>query len=157
MYRKQKNPKDVMYILENLRKEDIEECKIVHGADWKQKSFDAVMQTDFEVLVGVTKNGDIPVCMGGVWHLEKDDSKIATAWLLSTDEVQNHKISLLKELKKEFEKYDKKYDLTYNLIYEKNYMAKNWLKWLGFRFDNPKPEGFNVPEGFEFFYRLKNN
>ena len=26
---------------------------------------------------------------------------------------------------------------------------------LGFKFDNPKPNGINVPDGFEFFYRIR--
>lgn len=47
------------------------------------------------------------------------------------------------------------YWITYNIIYKENFKAKNWLQWLGFKFDNPKPEGIEVPEGFEFFYRLR--
>ena len=33
--------------------------------------------------------------------------------------------------------------------------SKKWLKWLGFRFENFFKIK-NIPNGFEFFYRLKN-
>jgi hypothetical protein len=32
-------------------------------------------------------------------------------------------------------------------------MAKRWLKWLGYKFDNPKPKGLHIPKGFQFFYK----
>ena len=37
-----------------------------------------------------------------------------------------------------------------------NKQAKEWLLKLGFCFDNPKPNGLNVSEGFEFFYKVNN-
>ena len=30
-----------------------------------------------------------------------------------------------------------------------------FLKKIGFKFDNPHPEGLNIPEEFEFFYRIR--
>lgn len=156
MYRKEKNEKDVLYILEHLRAEDLEEVKAVHGELWKEKVFNDIMKTDFDVLMGINKDGDIPVCMGGAWHIERDPKGIGVVWMLCTDDIVNHKICLLRELKKEFQKYDKNFWYLYNFIYSKNEFSKQWLKWIGFKFDNPRPTGMNIPEGFEFFYRVKN-
>lgn len=155
MYRKAKNEKDVLYILEHLRADDLAEVKAIHGEDYKEKVLTDIMKTDFDVLMGVTKNGDIPVCMGGAWQLDNDAPGIGVVWMLCTDEVVKHKIRLLKELKKEFREYDKKFWFLYNLIYYKNDFAKNWLSWLGFKFDNPKPRGMKIPKEFEFFYRIR--
>jgi len=155
MYRKEKNEADVLYILEHLRNDDLEECKAIHGDNWKEKVFNDIIKTNFDVLMGIRKDGDIPVCMGGAWHLEKDPEGVGVVWMLCTDEVTNHKICLLRELKKEFKKYDSEFWLLYNQIYCKNEFAKNWLKWIGFRFDKPKPYGMNIPDGFEFFYRIR--
>ena len=155
MYRKAKNEKDVLYILEHLRADDLEEVKAVHGDKWKENVFNDIMKTDFDVLMGITKDGDIPVCMGGAWHLDKDAPGIGVVWLLCTDEIVKHKICLLKELKKEFREYDKKFWFLYNFIYFKNDFAKNWLSWIGFKFDKPKPYGMNIPKEFEFFYRIR--
>jgi len=156
MYRKQKNEKDVLYILEHLRADDLEEVKAVHGDNWKENVFNDIMKTEFDVLLGASTEGDVPVCMGGAWHLDKDAEGIGVVWMLCTDEIVNHKICLLRELKKEFKKYDEKFWFLYNFIYKKNFFAKNWLKWMGFSFQHPHPECMNIPQDFEFFYRIRN-
>lgn len=153
MYRKQKNEEDVRYILDNLRKYDAEELKAIHGEDFKEKVFAQIMETDFDVLVGVSKNGDVPVCMGGAWHLDKDGDGTVVVWLLCTDHIKEHKHCLLRELKKEFDKYDEKYWFLYNFIYAKNTLAKLWLKKFGFKF--MIPVNANIPKGFELFYRIR--
>lgn len=155
MYRKEKNEADVLYILEHLREEDLIETKSAYGENWKEKNLKAIMQTEFDVLMGVTKDGNRPVAIGGAWHLEKDPEGVGVVWMLCTDEVTEHKICLLREIKKEFKKYDKEYWLLYNFIHTHNSFAKNWLKWIGFKFDRPKPIGMNIPKDFEFFYRIR--
>lgn len=155
MYRANKTDEDVEYILNNLRYEDEMELKTLFGDNWKEESKNRIMKTKFYVMLGKGKNDKTPVCMGGIEQDGKDDNGIGCAWFLTTNEIKKHGIQILKELKKEVEKADEKFWLTYNVIYEKNYLAKKWLKWLGFRFDNPRPKGIEVPEGFEFFYRVR--
>lgn len=157
MYRKNKNPQDVLYILEHLRPYDLEEVQTVHGENWKLKVFNQIMQTDFDVLMGINSDGDVPVCMGGVAHLEKDESGVGVVWMLCTDDIINHPTVLLRELKKEFKKYDEKYWMLYNFMLSKDEQAKNWLKWMGFDFTFPHPPNLKhlIPKGFEFFYRIK--
>lgn len=155
LYRKEKNEADVKYILDHLRQEDLEEVIATHGEDYKEKVFDQIMKTDFDILMGINVEGDIPVCMGGAWHLESDEDGVGVVWMLCTEDIVNHKICLLRELKKEFKKYDEKFWFLYNFIYKKNEFAKNWLKWIGFRFDMTRPIGLNIPEDFELFYRIR--
>lgn len=155
LYRKAKNEKDVLYILDNLRQEDLEEVIAIHGENFKEKVFEQIMKTDFEILMGINSDNDIPVCMGGAWHLEQDEDGVGVVWMLCTDEIVNHKITLIRELKKEFKKYDEKFWFLYNFIYKKNFFAKNWLKWMGFKFDLAKFSALNLPDDFEFFYRIK--
>ena len=155
MYRKPKNEKDVLYILEHLREDDLAEVQAIHGKEWKEKVLADIMKTEFDILLGCTKKGDIPAAMGGAWQIESNPKGVGVCWMLSTDEIFNHKICLLRELKKEFVKYDEKFWFLYNIIYHKNSFAKGWLKRFGFKFDNPKPEGVHVPCGFEFFYRIR--
>lgn len=150
--RKQKSFKDVQYILDNLRSEDLEELKALWGENWRSATIKNIMETEFLVLVGFF---DKPVVMGGIWEIGGKNSKIACVWLLSTKDVNKHKISLLKEISEEVRKAEEKYSVLFNFIYEKNYKAKKWLKLLGFKFDNPAPSGISVPQGFEFFYRVK--
>lgn len=157
MYRKNKNPHDVLYILEHLRPYDLEEVQTIHGDFWKIKVFNQVMQTDFDVLMGINSDGDVPVVMGGAWHLEKDEEGVGVVWMLCTEDIINHPTVLLRELKKEFKKYDNKFWLLYNFMLSKDKQAKNWLKWMGFDFSLPRPKVLEkiIPDGFEFFYRIK--
>ncbi len=148
--RKQKSLEDVEYILDNLRSEDLEELKALWGETWKEQTIKNIMETDFLVLVGVS---DKPVVMGGIWETGEKDSGVACVWLLSTDEVKNHKTTLLKEIRKEIE--NSQYSILYNFIYKSNKKAKKWLKFSGFHFDNPFPDKIEVPEGFEFFYKIR--
>ena len=151
--RRKKNIKDVEYILDNLRQEDLNELKALWGENWRSETIKNIMTTDFDSLVGVS---DKPVVMGGIWGVGGENSKTACVWLLSTDEVKKHKISLIKNLSEEIEKAEKKYSILYNFIYKSNLSAKKWLKILGFRFDNPRPDGLKIPDGFEFFYKINN-
>ena len=155
MHRAYKNEKDVRYILDNLRKEDLNEAEAIYGADFKEQILNNIMKTEFYVLLGKTKDKDIPVCMGGIWPPSENTPDIGICWLMCTDKVKKHIKCLLKELKTEIKKADENFCFTYNLIWKENKSAKKWLKGLGYKFDNPKPDGINIPDGFEFFYRLR--
>ncbi len=155
MYRANKTNEDVEYILDHLRYEDELELKTLFGNNWREETKKRIMKTKFYVMLGKGKENKNPICMGGIEQDDKDAQGIGCAWFLCTDELKNHGIQILKELKKEIEQADEKFWLIYNVIYEKNFLAKKWLKWLGFKFDNPKPDGVEVPEGFEFFYRVR--
>ena len=162
MYRAEKNLRDFKYILNRLRKEDKEEIKAVFGKHWKKKSIENLIHTDFQILLGKTKNGNIPVLMGGAWAVDKNNPAVATVWMLSTPEIEKHQNSFLKELKKEIKYYDEKFAITFNHIYKSNTLAKRWLKWVGYRFPNEEKRlthldkaflSVKVPDGFEIFYR----
>lgn len=155
MYKVYKNEKDVQYILDNLRLEDMLELHTTYGNNYKEIAKNNIMQANFPTIICKSKKDNTPIAMGGIWEIIKEDNGIAGVWLLSTDKVKNHQISLLRTIKREIDKADEKYWLTYNFIYEKNFMAKKWLKWLGYSFDNPKPKGVDIPSSFEYFYRLR--
>ena len=149
--RKEKTLEDVEYILDNLRKEDLEELKALWGEKWREQTIKNIMETDFLVLVGVSDN---PVVMGGIWETGEKGSGVACVWLLSTEEVKFHTVALIKNISREIKKAEKKYSIFYNFIYKSNLSAKKWLRILGFKFDKPHPDGLNIPEGFEFFYKV---
>lgn len=153
---------ELLYILDNLREEDKIECEVLRGPDWKDKLFNDLISSSSKFLLAKTKKDDTPVLIAGAWPTDKNTPQIACVWLLSTPEIENHKICFLKEMKKEIQKYDEKFSLLYNQIYVKNKLAKSWLKWAGFRF--PKSEKklklldkeflkIETPENFEMFYR----
>ena len=150
---KKTNKKDIKYILNHLRAEDLAEVKSAHGSNWKK-----VVLNDFfkhKVTIGVDKVTGEAVCMGGVCHLINDPDNVGVVLMLSTDKIKNHRFSAIKGLKREIEKYEKSYFMLYNVIYHTNHLAKNWLKKLGFKFDISRPVGYPIPKGFEFFYKIR--
>ncbi len=155
MLKKDKNTNDVNFILENLRKEDLNEIKALWGRNYKQKVFESINNTDYLILIGVNdKTEKIPVAIGGFYEVYKDNPNIACVWLLSTKYIKYNKKEFFSALKKQLEYAETKYFVMYNFIYKENFEAKKWLRKFGFKFDNPKPDGIRVPENFEFFYKL---
>ena len=152
---KEKNEEDVLYILDHLRDEDKAECVAIHGDSYKSEVADSILNTNCNVIIGYDYNNDVPVCMGGVYQMPTDDKGVGIVMMLATDDIVNHQYSLIKGMIRLFKEYDKEYWFLYNMIYKSNNLAKKWLKYIGFKFDIPKPFGVNIPEGFEFFYRVK--
>lgn len=153
MYEKSKNEKDILYILEHLRSEDEHEAVTQKGDNFKQVVLEEIMNSGTRTYLGCRKSDDTPVCVGG--YSDTSEKGIGVVWLLSTPEIENNKTCLLRHIVGAFEEIDEKYWLTYNILFSENRFAKRWLKKLGYKFDNPKPEGLNVPDGFEFFYRMR--
>lgn len=155
MLRKNINKKDIEFILKNLRNEDIEELKALWGNDWYMQVNLNLKDKNFYILYGKDKeNNEIPIAMGGFSELFEKNAKIACVWLLSSKFISQNKNLLMKTLRIEIEKAEKIYDIMYNYIYKSNFEAKNWLKKLGFNFNNPYPENLKLKKDFEFFYKI---
>lgn len=157
MLKKMTNINDALYILNNLRNEDELELKALWGNKWIEKTIKSLKDKDVLILYGFNDEGNfVPVSMGGFVQMFGQNSLIACVWLLSTNYIYKNKKMFVTELLKQLEQASYKYEIIYNYIYKSNYKAKKWLKKLGFNFNNPKPEGLNLEEGFEFFYKRNN-
>lgn len=153
MYRKYKNEKDVRYILEHLREEDKHEALIQKGENYIEECLNDIMNNDDYFVLGCSKKDDTPICMGGCVRTQEEG--VGVVWLLSTPEIVNHQICLLRNIKSDIENFDKEFWMTFNMLYSENKLAKKWLQKFNFNFDNPNPVGLNIPKDFEFFYRTR--
>lgn len=160
MYKSEKNIDDIIFILDNLREEDKLEAIENNGLDYKKLLLEQFENTQNEIIIGKTKKENKPVLMYGAWATE--NPLIACIWLLSTPDIVNNKICFIKELKKQIKEYDSKYYILFNKIYKKNYLAKNWLKAVGFRFPSEEENKtqldyeflkIKTSKDFEYFYR----
>lgn len=150
--RKKINMRDVNYIIDNLRDEDIEEIKISFGNDYKQELIKSLFH--YKSTIAIDSKTKKPILIYGVCPFE-NDKRAAIIFMLSTKDIVNYKRSFFFELKKQIADYDKHYYFLCNQIYSKNFLAKKWLKYVGFKFDFPKPYGMSVSDGFEYFYRIR--
>lgn len=162
MYQKRKNEKDILYILNHLRPEDLHEVKTSRGKNFKKQIPKEIMQSNAYFVLGVEKKTQRPAVMGGCVEVEKG---VGMVWLLATPIALKHRICLLRHLKKNIENFDQKYWLTYNFLWKENTIAKTWLKKFGYRFpaeeenktflDNQFLNISNIPKDFEVFYRIR--
>lgn len=152
---------DILFVLDNLREEDKIECVVSRGENFTNEILNDLknLSPSDSFLLAKTKKDNIPVLIAGVKHIEKS---IGCVFLLSTPEIEKHQICFLKEMKKQIEKYDENFSILYNQIYKTNHLAKNWLKWVGFRFPLEEKKTnhldklflkIKTPENFEIFYR----
>ncbi len=143
------------FILNNIREEDKEELTALFGQNWYKETLAVLKNNDFFVLYGFDEyENEIPVAMGGYYDFNEPEMQIACVLIISSSFVYRNKLLFLTTIKSKLQEISGKYKIMYNYIYKKNYSAKRWLKKLGFKFDNPRPDGLEIKEDFEFFYKL---
>ncbi len=144
----EKNIDDILYILNNLRTEDKIEAEKISGENFIDKISDTILNSDDKFFLAKDEN-NIPYAMAGI---EKTEEKGAVViWLLSTPQIIKHRHFALRNIKKELKKIERDNWFIYNFIFEKNYLAKIWLKKLGFDFVKSN----QIPENFEMFYKKR--
>lgn len=153
MYRKEKNIKDILYILENLREEDKHEAITQKGENYIHAIASDIVNYKGPFILGCSKKDDTPIVMGGC--CPTCDEGVGVVWMLSTPEVEKNQICLLRNIKELMNDFDKDYWMTFNLIYKENHLAKKWLSKMGYSFNMAKPVLANIPKDFEFFYRTR--
>ena len=149
MITNEKNKEDILFILQNLRKEDELEARELIGEDYIFKTSETILGGSDKFFLAKDDN-NVPYAMGGYNHTEEKGA--VSIWLLSTDEIKKHKCFVLRKIKEELNNIEKENWFIFNYIFEKNYLAKNWLKKLGFIFVSND----TVPDGFELFFKKRN-
>lgn len=80
----------------------------------------------------------------------KNDTGIP--WMLASDDLVKIRKSFLRECKDYVNKMQEHHPLLANIAWTKNTVHIQWLKWLGFEFQEPFPFGEDQ-ELFTYFYR----
>lgn len=92
-----------------------------------------------------------PVCIFGVVSVSTLYS-IGRPWMFGTVLLDKYAKPFLKRCRHQVEQMQRGFDLLENYVDCRNKRAINWLKWLGFSFNEPELMGpFNLP--FMRFYR----
>lgn len=79
-----------------------------------------------------------PIFMFGVSGTK---GEVGIPWLLGTDDIKSIRKSFLRECRGYLEEMHKDYPLLVNQVWAKNEVHIQWLKWMGFTFDEPYPFG----------------
>ena len=152
MITNEKNKEDILYILQHLRADDEIEAKTIHGEDYVTKIIETIFDNDDTFFLAKNEN-NIPYAMGG--YVKTEEKGAVVIWLLSTDEIVNHRHFALKKIKEELIKIEKENWFIYNYIFKNNSLAKIWLKKLGFKFISKELAPNDIPQDFELFYKKR--
>lgn len=68
-------------------------------------------------------------------------NRVGTPWLIGSDLLLEHKKEFLKYTIEYMEKVKYGYSKLVNYIDDENEVTKHWLKWLGFKLEEPLPYG----------------
>ena len=92
----------------------------------------------------------VPLCVYGVRKMSHL-SDTGIAWLLGTEEIDNHVMKFGRECGNELKKMMGNLRMIENYCHVENRKTIVWLRWLGFKFDKPEPYG-RKKEMFRRFY-----
>ena len=149
MIKTDKNIEDVLFVLNNLRKEDLLELKALFGEDWYTKTLKSVQNVDYMILLGKDDNANIvPIAVGGFSDLKQEKAKMACVWLISSVYIKFNKKLLFKAIQEQIKIASKQYQMLCNYIFTSNFEAKKWLQSMGFIFQEKNKDNF------EFFYKI---
>lgn len=84
--------------------------------------------------------GGEPICMFGVAPVSLL-SGAGRPWMLGTDGVERHQVAFLRRCRPCVAAMRSVYDSLENWVDERNAVAHRWLRWLGFRLEDPQPWG----------------
>jgi hypothetical protein len=122
----------VPYLAENLKEWDKKEVGLVFP-NWPVEAVIQYSINHSEIVHYAEADGK-PIAISGYG----DDC----GWMLSTPEIKNHKKTFLKLSHQMLSEYAQFGDYIYNEIHKENKTTIRWLKRLGFKVSDLKPNGF---------------
>lgn len=126
---------DVIDLQNRLRKQDKEEVKALISVDDKKALEMCFCESD---EVYSAKQDNQVVCMFGI---SKNSTGNGVPWLLGSDLVNDIPITFIRESRKYVKEFLNKYGYLENYVDIRNGLSIQWLKWLGFKLEEPKPHG----------------
>ena len=123
---------DIIYVAENMRDEDVQECAACGRAPLDALSQSYTVSSACYTLVSPDNN---PSAILGVASGILSES-FGAVWMLGTDDIRKHKFHFIKHCKQGL---DALFDASgkealYNYTYADNALHHQWLRWLGFVF-----------------------
>lgn len=126
---------DVIDLQNRLRKQDKDEVKALISV-YSKKALEMCFRESDEVYSAKQDNNVI--CMFGI---SKNSEGNGVPWLLGSDLVSDIPITFIRESRKYVREFLNEYGYLENYVDVRNELSIQWLKWLGFKIEEPKPYG----------------
>jgi hypothetical protein len=148
---KEANRKDFYLMKQIMRNEDRRELEAASGKKFKDVVDKTQYNTDFAIAGYCDKK---LIAIFGVTRITAV-TKTGAIWMFGTKFLPENKKVFLKHCKKCIEVMIENYPIVYNFVDKRNIMIINWLKWLGFTFEDAKPYGPNGLLFYKFYMKNK--
>ena len=123
---------DVGYLIANMRQADVDELMAMHG------KVQSIVQLSFEksrYKWSVYANGQF-ICLFGI-GTQSLISDTGIIWMLGTDLIETYKGAFIRYSKAYIEAMLNVYPILTNHCDVRNTRTIRWLKFMGFKFDEP--------------------
>lgn len=122
---------DAYDLYNRLRQQDEDEVMALVGLD-NLTALTVCFNDSDKVLTAEIDN--TIVCMFGV---TKNIDGTGTPWLLGSDDVNKIPVTFIRESRKYIDQFLQEYGYLYNYVDIRNTLSIQWLKWLGFKIEEP--------------------
>ena len=131
---------DAIELAKNLRKEDLGE--IAHGSGLPPETALRYALAISNIAYAVMKE-DRVVALFGIAEDLHWDNQVGTGhpWMLASPELTSIRKSFLRECRGYVQGWLDHHKALEGFVWSKNEVHIQWLKWLGFQFDEPAPYG----------------
>ena len=125
------NRKNLITLLDNLRKEDLEELKQNFKNRYREKFINVTLNSSGTIFLA--DDNDFPLAIGGVDKKQTDNLAVGQVWLISSNKFTKKNLKLIKFIVSKIEEYKKDCDILFNFIYKSNFDSLKWLAKCGFK------------------------
>lgn len=129
-------PTDALTLAVLLREADDDECQRAGFEDGAEAIMDSMERSD---VCYVALNGEVPLAIWGL-VLGPCLSFIGCPWLLTSSEIEQHKLSFLKVSRRVISQFSERCPGGLFVQIDLDYCkALKWAEWLGFELLTPEP------------------
>lgn len=146
---------DALDLAPRLRKEDREE--IHHGSGLEPEVALRYALAVSNIAHAVIWKGEVIALFGIVGELDWGEGPgKGSPWMMASDELKDIRKSFLRHCKKYVQDWLKVHGELEGYVWAENEVHIQWLRWLGFQFDEPAPYGINDQPFLRFFMKDEN-
>lgn len=137
---------DILFIAGSIRSDDRREIEAMSTLSPTQALWRSYRMST-SCWTGFVDND--PILMFGVAPLTVLGG-VGSPWLIGTDAILKVKHQFLRMNAQFVEKMNETYPVLHNYVDVRNTHSVRWLKWLGFKFDDPVEYGLNGEKFYPF-------
>lgn len=128
---------DIDFVIANIRDADKREIEDASGLNYKD-SLRRIYAMNENAWTGLV-DGEIVAIFGVQMASYLTGNGIP--WMISTKGIEKHALVFTRHCKPVFKKMTSHCKQLFNFVDDRNELAKMWLKWLGFKLEEPQPYG----------------